>query len=475
MWELQNPAELGSSVRPLVATMVNRSQRFLLRGKKILLIGGGEGIRKEFVWRAAEEYNVKIILIDPDPNHSAVKRVYKFIQCDIEDHSHDDENTEKIVHLLRTQGLDVDGCMTVDENYVPLTALVCEALRMLGNTPEASRKAKKKSLSQNALLASSTYSSFLPKPHLYAVKIREIVRPEDVKGSSSLIRYPAILKPEYGAYSFGVHLVKDEEECLKYFNSIQKTLQNTDEKAFGIGYGNEMHLAEYALGTKHGVEVVMFRGKILAAFISDCGPTRFPLFFETSSCMPSSLPLDKQRQMVMATKQCVDAVGLTEGVYSVEFKMAPTGPKLIEINGRVTGAHYRNWVRTVFETDILFLNFLIACGIQPSVRPLEPRCQLIGVMCTTTAHAKALSRPGIATLEILAEAHEKGEIIFFPMESELKENEPFENLLCQVAVKGKSVNEAKKKLLAVCRKYGIDNQQYPVERFLSPFVELSSP
>ncbi|XP_013413696.1 carnosine synthase 1-like [Lingula anatina] len=109
---------------------------------------------------------------------------------------------------------------------------------------------------------------------------------------------------------------------------------------------------------------------------------------------------------------------------------------------------------------------------KPSVRPLEPRCQLIGVMCTTTAQAKAPSRPGIATLEILAEAHEKGEIILFPMEYKLKENEPLD-LLCQVAVKGKFVNETKKKLLAICRKYGIDNQQYPVERFLSPFLKLS--
>ncbi|XP_013388997.2 carnosine synthase 1-like [Lingula anatina] len=474
-YEFQNPTKLGSCVRPLVATMVNRSQRFLLQGKQILLIGGGEGVNKKFVWEAAENYFVKIILIDPDPNHSAAKCVYKFIQCDIEDVSHDDEIAKRVVQIIRTQGLVVDGCMTVVDEYVPLTALVCKELCLLGNTPEAATKCKNKIFTQKALMENATSSSFLPNPHLYAVKIHEIDRPEDVKGSSNHIQYPAILKPVYGSSSFGVYLVKDEKECLKSFDAVQKILKAEDEKALVICNGNEMHLAEYALGTRHGVDIVMFRGKILAAFISDCGPSRFPLFIETSSCMPSCLPLDKQRQLVTATQQCVRAVGLTDGVYNIEFKMTPTGPKLTEINGRMSGYHYRNWILAVFDTDILFLNFLIACGIRPSVRPLEPRCQLIGVMCTTTAHAKALSRPGIATAEILVEAHEEGEIIFFPIEPNLEEKEPFEKPLFHVAVKGKSVNEAKKKLLAVCRKYGIENQQYPVERFLSPFVELSWP
>ncbi|XP_013413695.1 carnosine synthase 1-like [Lingula anatina] len=473
IYEFQNPTKLGSCVRPLVATMVNRSQRFLLRGKQILLIGGGEGVSKKFVWEAAENYFVKIILIDPDPNHSAAKSVYKFIQCDIEDVSHDDEITKSVDQIIRTQGLVVDGCMTVVDEYVPLTALVCEALRLPGNTPEASRKTKKKSLTQKVLVESTVRSSPLPNANVYAVITHDIIQPEDVKGSSNIIQYPALLKPEYGSGSLGACLVKDETECLKSFNAVQKILKAEDANALVNCYGNEIHLAEYARGTKHGVDIVMFRGKILAAFISDCGPTRLPLFIETSSCMPSCLPLDKQRQLVTATQQCVRAVGLTDGVYNIEFKMTPMGPKLTEIKGRMTGYHYRNWILAVFDTDILFLNFLIACGIQPSVRPLEPMCQLMGVMCTTTAHAEALSQPGIATLEILAKAHEKGEIIFFPIEPNLEGNEPFEKPLFHVAVKGKSVDEAKKKLLAVCRKYGIDNQQYLVERFLSPFVELS--
>ncbi|XP_013384061.1 carnosine synthase 1-like [Lingula anatina] len=245
----------------------------------------------------------------------------------------------------------------------------------------------------------------------------------------------------------------------------------TDEPYFGMNHGNEMHLAEYAQGTKHGVEVAIFRGKVLAAFIADNGPTNVPQFFETSSCMPSCLPPDKQRQLITATYQCLSTVGHTDGVFNVEFKMTPSGPKLIEINGRIGGWFYRNWVRTVFETDLLFLNFLIACGIQPNVKPLEPSCQLMGIVCTPKDHAKALSRPGMVTPEILAEAHGRGEIMYYEIEPTMEGKLDYESGCCQIAIKGKSISEAKRRLLAVCRKYGVDNPESPVKHVLSTFVE----
>ncbi|XP_013384068.1 carnosine synthase 1 [Lingula anatina] len=470
IYESQNPVKLGSSLRPLVATMVNRSQRFLLRGKKILLIGAAEN----FVWEAGEEYDIKIVLIDPNPNHSAAKRVHKFIQCDIGDHTHDDDNTEKIVQIVRAHNLAIDGCMTVVEDYVPLASLVCKALRMIGSSPEVARISKKKSLTQRALEEESSRNKipFLPNPSLFAIKTLEINQPGDVTGSSNLIQYPALLKPEYGCCSFGIALVKDEKDCMKRFISTQNILRMSEEICFGMNHGNEMHLAEYAQGIKHGVEVVVFRGKLIAAFISDCGPSRLPLFFETTACMPSCLPLDKQQQLVTATSQCLTAIGVTDGVFSVEFKTTPTGPKLIEINGRVSSVFYRNWIRIIYEVDILFQNFLIACGIQPCVQPLEPSCQLMGVTCFQTAHAKVLTRPGVATPDILVEAHERGEIIFFDISPPVEDERVHEKELCQIAVKGESVSDAKRKLLAICKKYGVDNPEYQVEHMLSTFVEF---
>ncbi|XP_023931094.1 carnosine synthase 1-like [Lingula anatina] len=187
IYESQNPAKLGSSLRPLVATMVNRSQRFLLRGKKILLLGVGEN----YLWEAALEYDAKIILIDPDPIQKEVKGIYKFIQCDIGDHSRDDDNAEKIVRIVRTHDLAIDGCMTVVEDYVSLTSLVCKALRMIGSSPDAARITKKKSLTQRALEESRNKIPFLPSPSRFAVKTLEINKPGDVTGSSNLIQYPA--------------------------------------------------------------------------------------------------------------------------------------------------------------------------------------------------------------------------------------------------------------------------------------------
>ncbi|XP_013413716.1 carnosine synthase 1 isoform X2 [Lingula anatina] len=468
--EFQNLSKLGSSVRPLVATMVNCSQRFLLQGKHILLIGAGE----EFVWEAVREYNVKITLVDGDPNNKADKCVHKFIQCVIGDRNNEDINAEKIVQLVRTHDLAIDGCMTVVDDYVPLTSLVCKALRMIGSTPEAARKSKKKSLSQKSLEQSRVNVPFLPNPSLFAVKTHGISQPEDVTGSSNHIQYPALLKPEFGACSYGVNLVKDEAECMKYLVNTKNSEKMTNDPPFGKNHGSAMHLTEYAQGTKHGVEIVVYRGKLLAAFVSDCGPTRIPQFFETSTCMPSCLNPERQRHLITAALQCISGVGHTDGVFNVEFKMTPTGPKLIEINGRMCAWFYRNWVRTVYETDILFLNFLIVCGIQPNIQPFEPTCQFMAILCSPAAHSKALSRPGIATPEILAEAHERGEIIYYEMEPLKEENTDNECGFCAISVKEKSVSEAKKQLLAVCRKYGVDTQEHPAEYVLSTFVQSPS-
>ncbi|XP_013408671.1 carnosine synthase 1-like [Lingula anatina] len=360
--------------------------------------------------------------------------------------------------------------MTVEEGHIPLMSLVCTSLHLIGITPDVARKVKKKSLTQKSLKESSANISLSPDPSLFAVKTHEVVRSDDVVGSSNTIQYPAVLKLEYGSGCAGVILVKDEAECLARYDNIQKILKTTDDTIFGTRHGNDMHLAEYALGSKHNVDIIMFQGKILAALISDGGPTRVPNLLSMAACTPSCLPPEKQRQLVTATFQCVRAVGLTDGVFNVELKMTPTGPKLIEINGRMTGLANRDFLRIVYETDILFLNYLIVCGIQPNVQPMEPRCQLMWVTCTSAAHAKALSRSGTATPEVLAEAHSRGEILYHQRETVPEADPAYEKIFCQIGVKGESVSDAKRKLLDVCKKYGVDCAEFPVDYFLSTFV-----
>jgi hypothetical protein len=50
---------MGMSVRPFVRTMISRSQRYLIVGKKMLVIGAG-GLSKKKIWPDAAAYGVKV-------------------------------------------------------------------------------------------------------------------------------------------------------------------------------------------------------------------------------------------------------------------------------------------------------------------------------------------------------------------------------------------------------------------------------
>jgi carnosine synthase len=46
---------------------------------------------------------------------------------------------------------------------------------------------------------------------------------------------------------------------------------------------------EYIEGTEHDVDIIIFQRQLIAAFVSDNGPTRQGRFTETTALMPSCL------------------------------------------------------------------------------------------------------------------------------------------------------------------------------------------
>lgn len=52
-------AHVGKVACPLVETMLRRTQRHLMEGKHVLVIGAG-GVSKKFVWEAARDYGLKV-------------------------------------------------------------------------------------------------------------------------------------------------------------------------------------------------------------------------------------------------------------------------------------------------------------------------------------------------------------------------------------------------------------------------------
>ncbi|NXA73898.1 CRNS1 synthase, partial [Thryothorus ludovicianus] len=426
----------GDLPRLLAEAMLHRAQCHLVEGKDILLIGAG-GVSKSFVWEAARDYGLRIHLVESDPEHFAAGLVQTFLPYDSREHRRDEEHAERVLELLRSRGLRPHACLSYWDDCVVLAALVCQGLGLRGPAPAAVRVAKQKS-----------------RTHRHLQRCR---------------RGRPVAKLEFGAGGVGVRLVENAGQCHAHAARLWRDLRDdADHPGIGLGWGNAMLLMEYVPGTEHDVDLVVFEGRLLGAWVSDNGPTRVPAFLETAACLPSCLPADRQAQLVRAALECCRACGLRDGVFNVELKLGPAGPRLLEINPRMGGFYLRDWIREVYGPDLLLAAVLVALGVPPVLpaRP-APRTHLAGVMCLGSEHGESLAGGG--GMEALRELQGRGLVRLNRLFEEPEGAGEYEEPLLSVACAGATLAEACDRLLGLCQGLGIDSPRYPVEHFLSHF------
>ncbi|KAM4621856.1 carnosine synthase 1-like [Polymixia lowei] len=324
-----------------------------------------------------------------------------------------------------------------------------------------------------------------PSPISYAVPCFHVESALDLKkaaqgelglpaASVGLVRFPAVMKLEYGAGAVGVRKVDSLTESLAHFERIVGDLrEETDYPGIGLGWGNAMTLMEYVGGSEHDVDLLLFNGRLEGAFVSDNGPTRAPTFTETAAQMPSGLAPDKRAQLIRAAHHACLGCGLRDGVYNVELKMTELGPRLIEINARMGGFYLRDWILQLYGVDILMAAFMIACGIHPrlpSATDLPARGHFAGVMCVVSQHLQALR--STASLKRLRSLHQEGALWLNELaaDDELISGE-YEEPFCNVGVRDTCSREnARQRLLALCQGLGLHcPPRYDLGYFLSHF------
>ncbi|XP_038867865.1 carnosine synthase 1-like [Salvelinus namaycush] len=473
----------GWSRGTLLLTPLTRSQYYLMQGKTVLVVGAG-GHSKRFIWKTAKQYKLKILLVDSDSAHFASQLVDHFLPLpDLPDHRRDDQHCSRICDWLLSSSLRPDGCVCFWDECVVLTSLVCDRLGLRGPPPEAIRIAKEKSRTHRHLLGPPLLS---PSPSSYAVPCIHVESTLDLEKAASggeggpggasvgVVRFPAVMKLEYGAGAVGVRKVGSLEESLAHFERIAGDLrEETDYPGIGLGWGNAMILMEYVGGTEHDVDVVMFDGRLEGAFVSDNGPTRTPAFTETAAQMPSGLAPDKRAQLIRAAHHACLGCGLRDGVFNVELKMTEVGPRLIEINARMGGFYLCDWIRQLYGVDLLMAAFMVSCGVRPclpSATALPARGHFAGVMVVVSRHLQALKTT--ASPERLRGLHQEGALWLNELaeEDELISGE-YEEPFCNVGVRdAHNATNARQRLLALCQGLGLHcPPRYDLGYFLSHF------
>lgn len=408
----------------------------------------------------------QIHLVESDPEHFAAGLVQTFLPYDSREHRRDEEHAERVTELVRARGLRPHACLSYWDDCVVLAALVCQRMGLRGCSPSAIRVAKQKSRTHQHL---QRCCHGRPPPAAFAVPCRRLQSHGDVERAAGSVPFPAVAKLEFGAGGVGVRLVENTGQCHQHAARLWRDLRDdADHPGIGLGWGNAMLLMEYVPGTEHDVDLVVFEGRLLGAWVSDNGPTRLPAFLETAACLPSCLPADRQAQLVRAALQCCLACGLRDGVFNVELKLGPAGPRLLEINPRMGGFYLRDWIREVYGPDLLLAAVLVALGTPPVLpaRP-APRGHLAGVMCLGSEHGWTLGGGGgLAALQAL---QSRGLVRLNRLFEETAGDGEYEEPCLSVACSGETRAEACLRLLGLCQALGIDSPRYPVEHFLSHF------
>ncbi len=166
LYEVQHSPNRTDILDKWVEAMLYRSYQYMLKGKNILMIGGG-GYSKLNIFEFANKVGINIILVDSDPQHFAVSYSRQFFKIGIDDHTKDIENALAIVEVVHKHHTPIDGVVTFWEDHVPLSSLVASFLGKPTNSYQSASIAKSKFLTHKKILSVKPVWCFLCRRNLH--------------------------------------------------------------------------------------------------------------------------------------------------------------------------------------------------------------------------------------------------------------------------------------------------------------------
>mmetsp|Transcript_4414 Transcript_4414/g.13382 ORF Transcript_4414/g.13382 Transcript_4414/m.13382 type:complete len:558 (-) Transcript_4414:1446-3119(-) len=332
-------------------TLVGSSQekqnlrRKLMRGSNVLIVQGGYS-GKRFIYERLKELGVSVTIMDgPDSIWRQAAEdglIHEFVEIDFTDYS---TILERSLDTLLDLDTSFDAVTTYFENAVPLAAKIARSLGVETNPVEACEKARSKSLTRQVMKEQN-----LPVPKFF-----KIDREEQVGEACEYVGFPAVLKPSFGAASFGVFRVNSLDETENMYKHIMDTLlDRTDASLADLwAQGTEMLLEEYYDGDEFDIDIVLSNGKVVYEKVSDNWHCCEPWFQETGTNCPSLYPEEAQKELTSLASKTTLALGFLWGVFHVEVKYTSRGPRLIEVNARMGGVSVRQANLSAWGVDLV--------------------------------------------------------------------------------------------------------------------------
>ena len=250
----------------------------------------------------------------------------------------------------------VSGVLCWDEGRILAAAEVASVLGLPGGDPDVVWRIRDKAQTRAALTVAG-----LPQPRSIPVRTQQ-----QALDAAELIGYPVILKPRGLGASLGVVRADSTEQLRERFGFTRDT-QAPDPVRYRTDH--PILVEELVSGEEISLDSVIQDGVVTPLFVAR-KVVGYPPYAEEIGhyvCANDPLLADPGfRRLVQATHT---ALGLTDGFTHSEFMLSPTGPQVIEVNGRLGGdlIPYLGMLATGIEPGAVAAS--AACGLNLPLRP----------------------------------------------------------------------------------------------------------
>lgn len=218
-----------------------------------------------------------------------------------------------------------DGVLAFAEPQVIAAALVQERLGLPGPSLHAAVVSRNKAL-QRAVFASDG----IPQPeHLL---VRDLADAADWAAS----RYPVIVKPLNQSGSRGISAV----HCAAEFSALASATTGP----------RLVETIEH--GPEYSWEALLHKGRIVFDNLTAKQTTGSPRYVETQHLAAADVPAHQESSVRDTCERVVSAIGASDGLVHLEFRLTDNGPRVMEVAVRTPGDYIMEMLSLTYGRDL---------------------------------------------------------------------------------------------------------------------------
>jgi biotin carboxylase len=350
-----------------------------------------------------------------------------------------DQDASSVLSALSAAKIRPDGILTFWEECPPVAARAAAALGLPGNPIAAVDSARSKLRTRE-----SSERAGLPTPR--AQRVQSV---DELYAAAADIRFPAVVKPEFGHSQVGCIRVDAFESLPEIYWLVRTELGST--RVVNLHSRTDLLFEEYLDGVEFDIDLVLEDGECVFSSVSQQAPTHEPSFQETGLHCPADHDAKAVRRLVELSVQTVQAFGFVRGVLHVEGKCTSKGPRIVEVNARMGGGRIHQIVEAVWGVDLIEAHVRGALGLPQRLTPSrKPRCAVANAL----VYAPATGRLAALPLGTVTPEADPGLVIDLSAKVGQEVDGPdhiFSTVLADVYVGAKSVRRAQSLIAEVLR------------------------